>query len=47
MKLLNGRRLLLLAPSLTLAQPRSQSSDSQFTSRRQSLRNCQHFTTRS
>jgi hypothetical protein len=45
MKLLNPRCLLLLAPSLTLAQPGSQNSDSEFASRRQKPTNCQHFNT--
>ncbi len=45
MKLLNALWLLLLAPSLTLTQAAAQNSHSEFTSSRQALRNCQHFTT--
>jgi hypothetical protein len=47
MKLLNALCLLLLAPSPTLTQAAAQNSHSEFTSSRQALRNCQHFTTKS
>jgi hypothetical protein len=46
-KPLNARCLLLLAASLTLAQPGAQNSDSEFASRSQKPTNCQHFTTHS
>jgi hypothetical protein len=45
MKLLNALWPSLLAPSLTLTQAAAQNSHSEFTSSRQALRNCQHFTT--
>jgi len=45
MKLVNALRQLLVAPSLLLAWAAFQSSDSDFTSKCQNLRKCQHFDT--